>query len=94
MTHFELFGLAPSVDVDVAALEAKHRALALEHHPDRQADPKLRRAAADTTASLNEALKVLRDPVKRAFYLLTPNRRPNLPSPSPPMPAGMSVAKR
>lgn len=70
MTHFELFGLAPSVDVDVAALEAKHRALSLEHHPDRQADPKLRRAAADTTASLNEALKVLRDPVRRAFYVL------------------------
>lgn len=70
MTHFELFGLAPSVDLDLPALEARHRALSLEHHPDRQADPKQRRAAADTTASLNEALKVLRDPVRRAFYLL------------------------
>jgi molecular chaperone HscB len=70
VTHFELFGLAPSVDVDVPSLEAKFRALSLEHHPDRQGDPKLRRAAADTTASLNEAIKVLRDPVKRAFYVL------------------------
>ena len=52
------------------ALEAKYRALSLELHPDRQADPKARRLAVDKTASLNDALKVLRDPVKRAFYLL------------------------
>jgi molecular chaperone HscB len=70
VTHFELFGLVPSVDVDVTALEARHRALSLELHPDRQADPKARRLAVDKTASLNEAIKVLRDPIKRAFYLL------------------------
>ncbi len=58
------------MDVDVPALEARHRALSLERHPDRQADPKARRLAVDQTASLNEALKVLRDPIKRAFYLL------------------------
>ena len=72
MTHFELFGLRPSVDVDVAALEAQHRALALETHPDRlgAADARTRRLAAEKTASLNEAIKVLKDPVRRAFYLL------------------------
>lgn len=70
MTYFELFDLKPSVDVDVSALEAKYRAMSLEQHPDRQADPKARRQAVDKTASLNEALKTLRDPVKRAFYLL------------------------
>ncbi len=70
MTYFELFSIAPSVDVDVSAIEAKHRALSLELHPDRQSDPKARRLAVDKTASLNEALKTLRDPVKRAFYLL------------------------
>lgn len=58
------------MDVDVQALEARHRALSLELHPDRQADPKERRLAVDKTASLNEAVKVLRDPVRRAFYLL------------------------
>ena len=52
------------------ALEAKYRAMSLEQHPDRQADPKARRLAVDKTATLNDALKVLRDPVKRAFYLL------------------------
>jgi len=70
VTYFELFGLGPSVDVDVPALEAKYRALSLELHPDRQADPKARRLAVDKTATLNDGLKVLRDPVKRAFYLL------------------------
>jgi molecular chaperone HscB len=70
MTYFELFGLQPSTEVDVAALEAKHRALSLQQHPDRQADPKARRQAVDQTATLNEAMKVLRDPVRRAFYLL------------------------
>lgn len=70
MTYFELFGLTPSVDVDVPALEARYRALSLELHPDREPDPKLRRQAVDKTASLNEAVKVLRDPVRRAFYLL------------------------
>lgn len=72
MTHFELFGLAPSVDLDVAALETLHRQLALEAHPDRQgnADARARRGAAEKSAALNEAVKVLRDPVRRAFYVL------------------------
>ena len=70
VTYFELFGLPEAVDIDVPALEAKHRALSLQLHPDRQSDPKERRLAVDKTATLNEAMKVLRDPVKRAFYLL------------------------
>ena len=70
MTHFELFGIEPSVDVDLLALEAKHRALSLELHPDRQADPKARRLAVDKTVTLNDAMKALKDPVRRAFYLL------------------------
>jgi molecular chaperone HscB len=70
VTYFELFEIPPSVDLDLKALEAKHRALSLELHPDRQADPKARRLAVDKTSTLNEAIKVLRDPVRRAFYLL------------------------
>jgi molecular chaperone HscB len=71
-TFFELFGLKPSVDLDVKALEATHRQLALAHHPDRvtAADAKTRRLALERTGQLNEGLKVLRDPVRRAFYLL------------------------
>lgn len=70
MTHFELFNLAPSVDLDVAALEAQHRKLAMESHPDRVADPHARRLAAEKSAALNDAIKVLKDPVRRAFYVL------------------------
>ena len=72
MTHFELFNLAPSVDLDVAALEAQHRKLAMDAHPDRVAtgDTHARRLAAERSAALNDAVKVLKDPVKRAFYVL------------------------
>lgn len=72
MTHFEIFGLPTSVDLDVKALEQTLRTRLLEVHPDRlaSADAATRRKAADVSASLNEAMKVLRDPVRRAFYVL------------------------
>jgi molecular chaperone HscB len=73
VTHFELFNLAPSVDLDVKALEDLHRKLALEWHPDRlpgDADTRTRRVAAEKSAALNDAIKTLKDPVRRAFYVL------------------------
>jgi molecular chaperone HscB len=71
VTHFDLFRLAPSVDLDVAALEAQHRKLAMESHPDRAgSEPHARRLAAEKSAALNDAIKVLKDPVRRAFYVL------------------------
>jgi molecular chaperone HscB len=70
MNHFQLFGLEPGVDLDVKALEARFRQLALESHPDRQSSAGARVEAAGRTASLNEALKVLKDPARRATYLL------------------------
>ena len=71
MTHFDLFNLDPSVDLDVAALETQHRKLAMEWHPDRAgSDAHARRLAAEKSAALNDAIKVLKDPVRRAFYVL------------------------
>lgn len=72
MNHFEVFGLAPALDLDVKALEQKLRTLSLEHHPDRfaQADARTRLAALEKTTALNDAFKVLKDPVRRAFYVL------------------------
>jgi molecular chaperone HscB len=67
VNHFEIFGLQPSVDVDVSQLDAKYRELSLKHHPDRAQN---RLEAVAVTAALNDAVKVLRDPVRRAFYLL------------------------
>lgn len=72
MNHFEQFDLAPSVDLDVKRLEAEHRRRSLESHPDRLtgADARTRRIAAEQSAALNEALKVLKDPVRRALHVL------------------------
>ncbi|MBE2249650.1 MAG: Fe-S protein assembly co-chaperone HscB [Myxococcus sp.] len=72
MTHFDVFGLTPALELDVKALEQQLRALSLEFHPDRfaQADARTRLAALEKTTALNDAFKVLRDPVKRAFYVL------------------------
>jgi molecular chaperone HscB len=67
VNHFEIFGLQPGVDLDVSALDAKYRELSLKHHPDRA---KNRLEAVSVTAALNDAVKVLRDPKRRAFYLL------------------------
>lgn len=72
MTYFDLFGLPASVDLDLAALERRHRELAVANHPDRVlgADASARRRAAEMSATLNDALKTLRDPARRAGYLL------------------------
>jgi molecular chaperone HscB len=72
MDYFELYGLPRSADLDVKALEQRFRELSLELHPDRLvgADAHARRVAAEKTASLNEGVKILKDPVRRAFYLL------------------------
>ena len=73
MTHFDVFGLPARHALDAAALEKRHRELALEFHPDRHAgaDARERRVAMERTTALNDAYRVLKDPVRRAFYLLS-----------------------
>lgn len=70
--YFELFGLPVTYDVDVTDIARRHRELIATCHPDRyaQASPQERRMAVETSASLNDALKVLRDPIERARHLL------------------------
>ena len=72
MDYFGIFGLSHSPDLDTSALDEKYRALSLQLHPDRlgQLPHKERLAALETAASLNDAYRTLKDPVKRAFYLL------------------------
>lgn len=71
-THFDAFGLPPAVDLDLAALEKQYRELSMKLHPDRfaQADARERRLSLEQTTALNDAYRTLRDPVRRAFYLL------------------------
>jgi molecular chaperone HscB len=70
--HFELFGLPIRYEVDVKALEKLYRELSLKVHPDRfaSAEPHERRFSLEQTTALNDAYKTLKDPSRRAFYLL------------------------
>jgi len=69
---FELLGLAPRYDLDLAELEARHRELSRALHPDRflGRPSSERRQALGKAIEVNEALRALKDPVKRAEALL------------------------
>jgi molecular chaperone HscB len=74
-TLFDAFGLKPSVDLDVAALERVYRERSLQVHPDRftTAQARERRFALEQSTLLNDAYRSLRDRSARAFYLLKLN---------------------
>lgn len=71
-SYFDVFGLPRKYALDEEALEATFRERSLKLHPDRfaQASPKERLLSLERTTTLNDAFRTLRDPVKRAFYLL------------------------
>jgi molecular chaperone HscB len=73
--HFELFGLAPAFALDAARLEAAYRDIQSKVHPDRfaHAGDAERRASMQMTTQVNEAYRVLKNPVQRASYLLELN---------------------
>lgn len=70
--HFALFGLPRCFGVDVGQLEQRYHALQTEVHPDRHAhlsDAEQRRAM-QCSVRVNEAYQTLKQPLKRADYLL------------------------
>ena len=71
--HFQLFGLAPSYQIDAARLEQDYRALQAQVHPDKSAHlPDAEQRLAMQRATLvNEAYQTLRNPLRRARYLLS-----------------------
>lgn len=71
--HFSLFDLPRAYDLDLAALAERYRSLQRATHPDRfaAAEPADRRLAVSRTAALNTAFQTLKDPVRRAAYLLS-----------------------
>jgi molecular chaperone HscB len=71
--HFAVFGLPRAYPLDTRDLERRYKELTKQLHPDRWAksDPRARRASLARTVQLNDAWRVLRDPVKRAEYLLS-----------------------
>lgn len=72
MGPFELLGLEPRFDLELPALEARHRALSTALHPDKfvSASASERRLALGKAIEVNEAYRTLKDPVKRAEALL------------------------
>jgi len=70
--HFALFGLPRKLDLDGAELEAKYYELSRRLHPDffMNAPVAERVRSLDASARLNGAYKTLKDPVRRAVYLV------------------------
>lgn len=71
-THFELFGLPETFDVDPAALDERYRELQRTVHPDRfvNASDQERRLSMQQATRINEGYETLKDPLKRGRYLL------------------------
>jgi molecular chaperone HscB len=69
---FLTLGIKPSFDVDLAAAEKTHRELSRALHPDRfvSAGASERRAALSKAVEVNEAWRIVRDPIRRAEALL------------------------
>lgn len=68
---FDLLGIKPEFDLDMKAVEARHRDLSKALHPDRyaQASSAERRMALSRAIEVNEAFRIVRDPIKRAEAL-------------------------
>ena len=75
MDYFSVFGLEPKLSIDVEDLQARFYKLSREYHPDRFArqSAEVQQKALDTTSLLNNGLRILKDPVKRAEYVLSKN---------------------
>jgi molecular chaperone HscB len=69
---FEILGVEPRFELDLANVETRHRELSRVLHPDRHvgAPPNERRVALSRAIEVNQAFQVLRDPVRRAEALL------------------------
>lgn len=70
--YFELFGISRGFNVDSRELDENYRTLQGIYHPDRYANkgPHERRLAVQASSWVNEGYQTLRDPARRARYLL------------------------
>ena len=70
--YFELFGLKPVFNLDLAALEGNYRKIQSESHPDRYvtASGAEKLQSMQTATLANEAYQTLKSPANRAKYIL------------------------
>ena len=71
-SYFELFGLEPAFNINLATLENNYRSIQSASHPDRFVTaPNSEKLQSMQTATLaNEAYQTLKNPASRAKYLL------------------------
>jgi molecular chaperone HscB len=72
MQFFEVFGIVAQFRIQLSTLDSKFRALQAQTHPDKfsSASDADRRAAEQRSALVNDAYTTLKDPVRRAAYLI------------------------
>jgi molecular chaperone HscB len=70
--HFELFDLPAKFDIDMTALDSAYRDVQGRVHPDRfvNAGDTEKRVAMQWATRANEAYQTLKNPLKRARYLV------------------------
>jgi molecular chaperone HscB len=70
---FSFLGVARKLNLDVADLEQRFRALSRQFHPDYfyNSTPAERRASLERSSYLNDAYRTLRQPISRLEYLLS-----------------------
>ena len=71
-THFELFELPVTFDVDLSDLSQRYRELQRVVHPDKfvNASDRERLLSVEKAAAINEAYQILKSPQRRARYML------------------------
>jgi len=72
-TYFEFFGLERKLVIDLDSLQKRFYDLSRQWHPDRftRRPPDEQREALEATSILNDGYRTLKDPVRRAEYLLS-----------------------
>ena len=72
MNYFELFHIDVSFDVNLANLSSSYQALQKTVHPDKfaHASDQEQRIAVQKSAHINDAYQTLKNPLRRAEYIL------------------------
>jgi molecular chaperone HscB len=71
--YYELLGIPRSLNLSLDALQQRYYQLSRQLHPDRfMRQPEAERQwALDMSSALNDAYRTLKDPIKRAQYVLS-----------------------
>jgi len=69
---FDILGIAPTFDIDIGAVEKRYRDLSRVLHPDKYVGSSAaeRRMSLGKAVEVNEAWRLVRDPIRRAEALL------------------------